>query len=108
MSPLMTLPSLDLPFAGTMSPAGYQDNRQRNSLPTAAKQPWPPQHFSPIAYDMRIWSAWHSGSPDELMRALRLLLHRRELTPRPPVLRDNGRSRHACASAWSVPRRLAR
>jgi A118 family predicted phage portal protein len=64
----LTLPTLDLPFAGTMNPAGFQDNRARNSLPTANTE-WPPRHFSAIAWDMRIWSAWHSGSTDELMRA---------------------------------------
>ena len=76
MSPLMTLPTLDLPFEGRagINPAGFEDNRARMSLPTANTQ-WPPRHFSPIAWDMRIWSAWHSGSTDELMRALRILLN---------------------------------
>ena len=64
----MTLPTLDLPFAGTMSPAGYQDNRLQNSLPTS-NGPWPPEHFNPVNYDMRIWDAWWSGDPDKLMRA---------------------------------------
>jgi hypothetical protein len=78
MSPLMTLPTLDLPFAGRtgINPAGFEDNRARMALPTSSG-PWPPTHFNPVNWDMRIWSAWHSGNPDQLMRALRLLLDRR-------------------------------
>ena len=56
---------LDLPFSGN---AGFSDNRLENALPTT-NQAWPPLRFNPVNYDMRIWSAWHSGSPDELMRA---------------------------------------
>ena len=61
----MTLPVMDLPFSGN---AGFTDARLQSALPTA-NQPWPPVRFNPIAWDMRIWSAWWSGSADELMRA---------------------------------------
>ena len=55
----MVLPLLDLPFEGKAAAAtpGYSDNRAQNSLPTA-NQPWPPIHYNPVKYDMRIWSAW--------------------------------------------------
>jgi hypothetical protein len=87
MKPLMTIPSLDLPFAG--ADVAFADNRGRMSLPTA-NGPWPPAHFNPVNYDLRLWDAWWSGDPDKLMRALRLLLDRRELPAGPPVLRDHG------------------
>lgn len=56
----------------TVPAAGLQqfvnDNRLAMELPTV-NQPWPPVRFNPIAYDQRIWQAWWSGNPDELMRA---------------------------------------
>src|SRR5579859_2110749 len=63
----MTVPVLDLPFAGTGT--AFMDNRLQNALPTGGPTPWPPVRFNPVNYDQRIWSAWWSGSPDELMRA---------------------------------------
>lgn len=44
------------------------DGRLRNELPLA-NTPWPPVRFNPITWDMRTWSAWYSGDPDQLMRA---------------------------------------
>lgn len=61
----MTVPLPTPPLAAGMP---VLDARARNSLPTS-NQPWPPVRFNPVNYDMRIWSAWWSGSPDELMRA---------------------------------------
>jgi hypothetical protein len=55
----MVLPALDLPFEGRVGVTGpgFVDARAQNSLPTA-NQPWPPIHYNPVNYDMRIWSAW--------------------------------------------------
>jgi len=58
--------TLDLPFAGTA--AAYTDMRPGETLPVT-DQPWPPPRYNPVNADIRIWSAWHSGNPDELMRA---------------------------------------
>lgn len=54
-----------LPFEG----APVEDNRLMDQLPVGGKQPWPPERFNPVGHDMRIWSAWWSGNPDELVRA---------------------------------------
>lgn len=36
-----------------------------SALPVSG-QPWPPPEYNPIAFRMRIWSAWLSGDPDML------------------------------------------
>lgn len=61
----MTVPLPSMPLLQGMS---VTDARAQNLLPTS-NQPWPPVRFNPVNYDQRIWSAWWSGSPDELMRA---------------------------------------
>lgn len=35
-------------------------------LPTDEKTPWPPPNWAPVARAQTLWSAWYSGSPDEL------------------------------------------
>lgn len=57
-----------LPSAPLLQGMPVTDARAQNMLPTS-NQPWPPVRFNPVNYDQRIWSAWWSGSPDELMRA---------------------------------------
>lgn len=61
----MTVPLPSMPLLQGMP---VTDARAQNALPTTT-QPWPPVRFNPVNYDQRIWSAWWSGSPDELMRA---------------------------------------
>src|SRR5579872_6944265 len=61
----MTALPLDLPFAGV---AAFTDMRPGQALPVT-DQPWPPPRYNPVSADIRLWSAWHSGNPDELMRA---------------------------------------
>ena len=46
----------------------FSDNRGALALPSS-NQPWPPTHFDPVGFSMRLWSAWWSGDPDALMRA---------------------------------------
>lgn len=63
----MTVPaSLDLPFDGF---SDFSDSRLASALPAGGKTPWPPPRFSPVHHDHRLWSAWWSGNPEELVRA---------------------------------------
>jgi hypothetical protein len=38
-------------------------------LPTDEKTPWPPPNWAPVTRAQTLWSAWYSGSPDELSYA---------------------------------------
>lgn len=78
----MAFSNLDLPFED----APVAGSMLTNTLPAGGKMPWPPTRFNPVHYDHRIWSAWWSGNPDELVRA---------------YSRDNG-SNSPVARAWSA------
>ena len=73
----LDLPFEDAPIAGSML---------TNTLPVGGKMPWPPTRFNPVHLSQREWSAWWSGSPDDLIRA---------------YSRDNG-GNSPVARAWSA------
>lgn len=54
-----------MPFEG----APAEDDRLSNQLPVGGKMEWPPRRFNLVGHDMRLWSAWWSGNPDELVAA---------------------------------------
>lgn len=62
----MAFSNMDLPFEDAPVPGSMLTNVAR--LPAGGKQAWPPTHFSPIHLSHQHWSAWWSGSADELIR----------------------------------------
>jgi len=58
----MAISDLILPFEGELEAVDAFNGQ----LPSGGDMPWPPLRFSPVARDHMIWSAWLSGSPDEL------------------------------------------
>lgn len=63
----MATTGISLPFLG--SPVDEDDQRLANQLPVGGSVPWPPTRFNPVGHSQRLWSAWWSGDPDELVRA---------------------------------------
>lgn len=61
----MAFSNMDLPFEDAPVPGSMLTN----TLPAGGKTPWPPTRFNPIHLDHRAWSAWWSGSADQLVRA---------------------------------------
>lgn len=60
----MAINSLILPFEGELDAVEYFTGQSQ--LPVGGDQMWPPLRYLPCAADMALWSAWWSGSAEEL------------------------------------------